>query len=329
MSTHLSRLRRSVIPVCCMATMLFASAAAAAIKTPGDLRVVNSKGKTLAEHAQYTGTTKVQTSRKADCFGDGTGGSGNKARLPGSTALGILEHARKNQRKLAPLLVSDHFSFGLALCGIGGDVAPQTGYWYLKQNHKGSQLGGDQTTVNKGDDILWYLITDFNDPLPDELSLKAPARVKPGADIPVEVSSYDDAGNKTPAAGAEVGGVTTDADGEALVPQKKPVMKLKATREGSITSNSLRVCGFGAKQCPRGQLSDIRGTNRPDKMRATGGGPDVIRAYGGADWIDIRKALDSAPPVLKCGAGKDTVIARKGQELGLAKACERIKRKGR
>lgn len=311
------------------ATLMSSSAAFAAIKTPGDLRVISATGKSLAEHRQYTGTTKVVTSAKADCFGPGTGGSGERVKIPGPTGLGIVKHASLGQSKLRPLRVTDAFSFGLGLCAIGGQAPPATGYWYLKVNHVGSLVGGDQARVERGDDVLWYLIEDFNQPLPPELELKAPARVERGERIPVKVVEYADDGTKSPAAGVRLKGtgVITDAQGEAEVQRQGVISRLKGVREGAIPSNVAEVCSLAnLRQCPGGKVTEIQGTNRGDRVKATRG-PDKINAYGGADVVDVRPSRNSAPPIVKCGTGNDKVVARKGQKLTAARSCERVVRK--
>lgn len=328
MSTHLSRLRWALVGSIAV-TFLFTSAAGAALKTPVDLRVVNADGKTLAEHVQYTGTTKVETSAKADCFGDGTGGSGEKVRVPGPTALGAVEHASLTQRKLRPLLVTDAFSFGLGLCAIGGDVAPQTGYWYLKHNHAGSVAGGDQTVVDAGDYVLWHLIEDFNDPVPAELVLKAPARVKKGRRIPVKAIEYADDGSKSRAAGVKIKGTgaVTNGKGKAKVTADGVITRLKGERAGAIASNVVEVCSLrNLRRCPGGHVTRIEGTNRKEKIRSTRG-PDVINSYGGKDVVNVRRSRNSAPPIVRCGTGKDRVVARRHQKLTAARSCERVIRR--
>ena len=72
---------------CALALLLFVSttAVASAKKVEADLRVV-AKGKVIAEETLKTGTTSIPTSKKADCFGKGTGGSGRAAKIGGPTA---------------------------------------------------------------------------------------------------------------------------------------------------------------------------------------------------------------------------------------------------
>jgi hypothetical protein len=189
-------------------------APAMATATEGvDLRVLNTAGHTLTELRQYTGTVHIDTDPGADCFGAGTGGSGKSVRVAGPTALGLVNDASETDADLRPLSVTDAFSFGLGVCGIGGFEASGGSFWYLKVDHFGSQTGGDQTPVGHGDTILWYLSPGF--PPARELFLRAPARAEVGVPYQVTVLSYGDGGNAAPAAGATVtdAALPTDADG--------------------------------------------------------------------------------------------------------------------
>src|SRR5215207_1125166 len=165
MSTHLPRLRWAHLVALALAafTLILAAAgsAQAANKVGADIRVVTADHKTLVDQRQYTGTEKVKTSPKADCFGEGTGGSGDPVEVPDATALGAVSDASEYTDSLRPLLLTDAFDFGVGICGFGGVVAPQTGYWYLKVDHVASTTGGDQTLLGGGEDVLWYLIEDF------------------------------------------------------------------------------------------------------------------------------------------------------------------------
>ncbi len=190
-----------------MLAISFTSLAEAKSKTvPGEFRVVNSAGKSLADGTQFTGPVTIKTDRRADCLGEGTGGSGAQVDVPGTSALGQLAYGFTAYPGVDPLSVTDAFDFGLGLCGIGRSIAPSTGYWYLKVNHAASFTGADQTTVGKGDEILWFLIEDFNDPTPVELVLKAPVSAEPGDQVGVKVLSYADDGTKSAAAGVAVSG---------------------------------------------------------------------------------------------------------------------------
>src|SRR5712672_4430506 len=121
------------------------------------LRVVGAGGKVLAEKNVSTATTSVKTDPGATCFGEGSGGSGKPVSIKGNTGLGLLARASKTTGSLRPLSISDHFDFGLALCGIGHSIAKGESSWYLKIDHKAQQVSGDAATIRPGDEVLWAL----------------------------------------------------------------------------------------------------------------------------------------------------------------------------
>jgi len=304
--------------------MTFASLAEARPNSiAADLRVVDPDHRALAEGTQLTGPVKIRTSRQADCFGPGTGGSGGKVSVPGSSALGQLANAGVGDDDVSRLGITDFFDFGLGICRIGSAVAPMTGYWYLKVNHAASFSGADQTTVRHGDEILWYLIEDFNDPIPDELELRAPATAEPGEPFGVRVTSWADNGDRSPAAGAIVTGADapTDAQGRTTVTLTDRTAELHATRTGAIASNVEVVCTRALRKCPAGYATTVGGTKRADRITA-GKGSERIIAGPGKDEIDARKGR--APDRINCGPGKDRlVISRKSTSRH--RSCERVK----
>src|SRR3954451_5172415 len=89
---------------CGLALILLLSTVSVAVakKVEADLRVVGKANKVLAEETMKTGPTRVPTSRKADCFGRGTGGSGKRYATGGPTALGLLSEAATSVRALKP-----------------------------------------------------------------------------------------------------------------------------------------------------------------------------------------------------------------------------------
>jgi hypothetical protein len=320
------RARVAVVGLALAATMSLVSAAEA--KTvPADLRVVDSDGTVLAEQTQYTSTedVKVKTDKQADCFGPGTGGSGDKAPVPGGTAFAQLVDGGRVDRDLRPLSVSDNFDFGLALCGIGKAISPQTGFFYLKTDHVASQVAGDQTMVGKGDEILWFLIEDFNDPVPDELVLSAPSKAQPGADVTVKVTAYADDGTKSPAEGVTVTGADapTDAAGKTTVPADADVLTLTATREGSIPSNDEVICTSKPADCPPGYESTIAGTGGDDKIK-TGKAAERVLAGGGDDRITASGG-GNAPDLVKCGGGEDKVTGYGKSGPTKFAGCEKVR----
>lgn len=232
---------------CALALLLFVSitATASAKKVEADLRVV-AKGKVLTEETLKTGTTKVPTSTKATCFGKGTGGSGKPAPASGATALGLLAQAAQGTKALQPLLITDSFSFGLGICGVGGYSATTKLSWYLKVNHENPELGGEVVKLKPGDDVLWALASY---PYPKELALEGPAEATAGVPFEVRVLAYDDKGKRKPVKGATVtgGAGPTDSAGKTTVTVSSPTL-IRATHGKDIPSNGVGVCV--ATVCP-------------------------------------------------------------------------------
>jgi len=236
---------------CALATALVLSSVAAAVaKGPvAELRVVGSGGKVLAEKSFGAGSTSVEASPSARCFGPGTGGSGKTVALRGPTALGMLVQASKFTAALRPLSVTDHFlsEFGLGLCGVGGLEAHGKDSWYFKVDHRAPSVGAEAAKVKAGDEVLFAY---GSYPYPDELALSAPARVRAGVPFTVRVFAYDAKGKKKPAAGATVTGASgpTDAQGRAQVTLGGPA-RLSATLGRDTPSAGEPVCVGG--KCPR------------------------------------------------------------------------------
>jgi hypothetical protein len=229
--------------------VLSLAASAAAKGTTAQLRVLGSGGKVLAEGPfGTTGQVSVRTSPQATCFGAGTGGSGDVATVKGATPLGMLLRASKHIGAVRPVQVTDAFSFGLGLCGVGGSKATKTLSWYLKVDHVTPSVGGDAAKVGPGDEVLWALAPY---PYPDELSLLSSRHAKPGVPFAVRVFAYDEKGHKKPAAGVQVSGASapTGADGRTTVTLRKP-QRLIAREDGDLPSNRVPVCVGG--KCPQG-----------------------------------------------------------------------------
>jgi len=240
--------------VCALALLLtFVFTAIAAAKGPlAELRVVGSGGKVLAEKPVPMADTSVKTSPKAACFGPENGGSGDSAQLKGNTAMGLLASGSKTIPALQPLLISDAFDFGIALCGVGSSVAKGSSSWYLKINHKSLAVGGDAAKIKAGDEVLWTLARAEapSYKYPSELVLSAPDTAKAGMSFTVRVMAYDEKGRSKPQAGAKVTGAAapTGADGRTTVTLSKPA-KLIARATGEIPSARAPVC-LGGK-CPK------------------------------------------------------------------------------
>jgi len=234
-------------------TLTLALAAGASAKGfQAELRVVGSGSKVLVEKPIATATTTVNTSPKAECFGKGSGGSGDPVSIKGNTAMGLLARASKLVASLRPLLISDSFDFGLALCGVGKSVAKGSSSWYLKVNHKSLSVSGDVAKIHPGDEVLYALVkTEAPDyKYPEELVLTGPNSAKAGMPFTVRVFSYDEKGKSKPQAGVKVTGASepTGADGRTTVTLSKPA-KLTATAAGEIPAAREPVCIAG--KCPK------------------------------------------------------------------------------
>jgi hypothetical protein len=244
------RLAAACLPALILSLALTAGASAKGFQA--ELRVVGSGGKVLAEKPVATATTTLNSSPKAECFGKGSGGSGDPVTIKGNTAMGLLARASTLVASLRPLLISDSFDFGLALCGIGKSVAKGSSSWYLKINHKSLSVGGDVAKIHAGDEVLWTLAkTEAPDyKYPEELVLTGPNAVKAGMPFTVRVLSYDEKGKSKPAAGVKVtgAGAPTGADGRTTVTLAKPA-KLIAKATGEIPSAREPVCVGG--KCPK------------------------------------------------------------------------------
>lgn len=325
MPTHVSCTRHLAVAAIALLALLAALSLPASASAKADLRVVTADGKTLAEHRQYTHQTVVKTDPGAECFGEDTGGSGEVYKDSARTAAGQLFDAARNVEALKPIGVSDFFSFGLAICEIGGIDPSPSGFWEVRVNHAAAQVGADQIPVNKGDEILWYEVTDFNDPPAPELALDAKPRTT-SSTLEVTVLEYENDGTSSPAVGASVNGAAlpTNAQGKTTVALTKGKTDLKATRAGAIPSNVESVCRADAlADCPRGHDREILGTRRADKVRDARG-DTTIKTGNGGDKVVLR---DNGSNRVFCGRGKrDVVIVQKGDDDDrIASSCERVR----
>jgi hypothetical protein len=308
--------------VCC-AFAVAVPAAAASI--PVDLRVEGANGRALTADRYMTDTTSVTTTKQPpDC--NGTGATKD---LAGPTALGTLADGALVDNRLDPLLVSDQFSFGLIVCGVGGDNARgSSSFWLYKVNHVSPEVGGDAFAVKPGDDVLWFF-SDGTHNTGDELALNAPSSALPGSQFPVAVLAYDFAGVSRPVAGAQVTGgaqtVVTGGDGTAQVTiNRSGITRLRATLDPNVPSAPERVCvSKPLSACAGGAPGNIWGSRRGERITGRRG-RDFVRGGGGNDRIAVRRgAVDR----VRCGRGRDLVFA--GRRDKVAGDCERVRVRGR
>jgi hemolysin type calcium-binding protein len=319
---------RTTVSIAVAASLLALAAfgpAGASASVGADLRVVGPSGE-LDGLTQYSDTTTMPTSPQADCFGTGSGGSGRGVEVQGANALGVVVEAAKSRGRLDPLLLTDKFvpdGFGLGVCGIGGQVAQGSSFWYTKVNHIGLQVGGSQFPIHQDDQVLWYLSPGF--PPPAELVLDAPVSAQSGVPFTVRVLAYGDDGTGVTAAGALVSGgaapVTTDSSGNATMTLGGTgPHELQAARGADIPSARTAVCTFQtAGQCPAARGDLIVGSDGPDQITGTAGDDrikargsrDRVRALAGDDRIDVR---GGGKDRVNCGSGLDSVKLGKGDK---------------
>jgi hypothetical protein len=235
------------VGACALVLCVSLAVAASAYATTATLRVVGTGNKVLAEQLVKTSNISVKTSPKATCFGSGTGGSGKPVALQGNTALGLLANGAKTIKALAPLTITDHFSFGLGLCGVGKSTVKGKASWYLKINHKGATVGGEKAKIKAGDEVLWDLAPSY--PYPEELVVSAPTQTTAGVPFAVHVYAYNEKGKRKPVQGAAVTGAIgpTDKNGKVMITLTEPT-KLIAGLGDDIPSAAVPVC-LGSK-CP-------------------------------------------------------------------------------
>jgi hypothetical protein len=320
--------RRRLAPfLACVACLLVVPSAALG-STAADVRVVTDD-ETLVDQRQHTGTVRIKTDPDAECFGPGSGGSGDTVTVQGPTAFGIVKDAAAFDRDVLPISVSDSFDFGLAICGFGEYEADQSASWYLIHNHEAAQVGGDQIRVKSGDEVLWYFDPDFSDPPPGELVLRAPARAEPGVPFEARVLEYAADGSKGPAAGVEVSGADdpTNAQGRTEVTLENETRRatVQATNPGDIASEELSVCvNEQRSECAPARGEVIVGSDDAERIEGTRG-DDRISAEGGRDVLDLRSGGDDR---VTCGGGRDRVLIERGdRDDSIPGNCERTARK--
>lgn len=315
--------RRLALPLAVLA--LAAPSAASAAPVSADL-YVEAGGRALVPGYSYkTDTTSIVTdTRQPAC-----GGTGNRKTVTNPTALGTLIDASSSRASLQPLGVSDKFSFGLLVCGVGDYVASDSAFWLYKVNRVAPEVGGDQFRVKSGDDVLWYLSdSSKNQNTGDELVVEAPVRARTGAPIQVRVSSYSFDGKRTPAAGARVSfgqnAVVADANGVATAQAADAgTIVFRAGRGADIPSTPVKTCvAEDLSDCSPVRGKRLFGSPRADRLSG-GRGPDVIDAGAGRDRIDVRGGRRDR---VRCGAGRDRVRLDRNDS---ARGCEIVLRTSR
>ena len=313
---HIHSLKRAALAACVVAAAAAPQAVAATV--PAELRVEGAGGADLTHGWTYFSDTATVTTDTSEACG----GTGESHTLAGATALGILDHARRRNARLDPVRVSDKFDFGLLVCGIGQFTSSDSRFWTYKVNHVSPEVAAEQYALKPGDDVLWALqdmTTSEN--TGNELELIAPRSVEDGVPFEVTVNQYDFSGQMTPAAGAQVGGALTDAEGKATITlsDESPSAILRAVRGSDIPSAPARVC---IGRCELIAQKRIFGTAARDVISAREEIAERVHAAGGDDRIDV--SGDTHSDRVFCGRGRDRVVADPDDRV--ARDCERVTR---
>jgi hypothetical protein len=195
---------------------------------------------------------------------------------------------------------------------IGGENVQSAGSSFLGEYKNGqfAAAGACGDPIASGDDVLFAYGTG-SEPL---LKLTGPSTAAPGAGVTVRVTTWDG----SPVAGASVEGHASGADGSVVVGpyDARGNHDLKASKDGTIRSNRLRVCvtdgsdgacgstaasacattgddglcGTKDKRAPRGKIASITEGQR----FAKGKGPRTLSGIVAADpsgIADVRLRL--------------------------------------
>ena len=128
-----------------------------------------------------------------------------------------------------------HSSFGDYVSQVGKYGGAGSAGWVFKVNGVSPPVGADQVQLKDGDAVLWYYATFGANGGPPTLDLKALAGNC------YRVTSYDDAGKASPAAGAVIhvdGRRVKVVDGKGCVGAHKGLVR--AYSFGTVRSNSAK-----------------------------------------------------------------------------------------
>jgi hypothetical protein len=127
-------------------------------------------------------------------------------------------------------------SFGPYVSQIGRYPAAGASGWVFKVNGVSPPVGADQVTLKDGDEVLWYFATFADTGGPATLALEATSTNC------YKVSSLDDTGKATAAAGAQVrvDGRRYKAGANGRVCVGKHVRTVRAFAVGAVRSNAVK-----------------------------------------------------------------------------------------
>jgi hypothetical protein len=231
----------AVLVAAVLLSALVVAGSASATPVTVNLRIEGSSG-TLYEGPITTDGKMVTTQAGGTHQCDGTQGSGN-TNTPGGTPTTALDDAAHATGFTWDGGYDSGFGdFLVERIGTDGQVGVfGSSFWGVSVNRVALQVGGCQSRVQNGDDVLWDW-TVFQAP---NLQLTAPSRAQAGVPVTVNVQQYGDNGVLSPAGGASVDGQTTDSSGNAtLTFPSTGIQHFKATLSGANRSNAATVCVY-------------------------------------------------------------------------------------
>jgi hypothetical protein len=255
-------------------TMLVAAPAAAAPVTV-DLRI-EGPTRTLFEGPVTTDVRPFQFTgdpASNQCDGTTTGGTSPQP-VPTRGAAVVASGV--------PITGTWHAQFGPSFSTIAGESVAFAAGRFLAEYKNGqfASVGACADPISNGDKVL-FAYGVGTEPL---LALAGPAHARVGEAVTVRVT---DQATGMPVPGASVGGQVTGADGAATVgPLAAGDHDLKATKDGAIRSNRLRVSVGSVAAlpapdttAPTGSIRGIRNGQRFKRRRA----PRELRGTASAD----------------------------------------------
>jgi Domain of unknown function (DUF4430) len=167
------------------------------------------------------------------------------------TALGALVTASRTKPFSLGLGWSDSFGGawnGFFVTSIAGITPPPTAFWALKVNQRLASVGFGATPVTTSSRVLVYYTTFDPVTFATQPTLGLGSNVShvaAGGSVTFTVTSFDDAGTGTPAAGAWVWvngvGSHADAQGHVTVRLAAGLYQVRSTTHGAIRSRTLWV----------------------------------------------------------------------------------------
>jgi hypothetical protein len=278
--------------------------------------------KTLVPRTEVTTTRKRVTHEGSSCAGN--------------TVLGALERATDGGW-------DGSFDSGLGdffVSSIRGEAPAGAAFWSLWVNHRASSTGACSTTVQDGDEVLFFVdrcegstpannFTCQNPPvLP--LELRVPERVRHGRAFTARVVSYAASGRASRVAGARVRSpghsVVSGADGTVRLraPMRGAALVVRATKAGLVrvaadvclTSGRDGRCGSSDTIAPRIRIGGIRSGRR----FALGRGPRTLagtaKDAGGLRRVALRLTRRRGDRCARYSAGAERFVALPCRRMG-------------